>query len=77
MTTESYLAHCESKGISKLKVRHIKSHILHFQEFGGNLDDYILYLKMKGYTDETIKSKYTDLKSYLRWVNEAGHSTLA
>lgn len=65
---ETYLAYLKDKGLSKNSIKEAKSHILHFQEFGNDLVGYMVYLRLKGYTRDTIISKNAAVKAYLRWI---------
>lgn len=75
---ETYLAYLKDKGLSRKSIQEAKSHILHFQEFGNDLVGYMVYLRLKGYTRETISAKNGAVKAYLRWEsNERSCSSLA
>jgi len=71
---ESYLAHCKAEGQQALTVKFKRSHLRHFEEVGGTLMEYILYLKMKGYNTETINVKHRVVKSYLEFIDAASYS---
>ena len=73
---ESYLAHCKANGQHARTVKFKKSHLHHYEEFGGSLVDYILYLKMKGYNIRTINEKYAAIKAYMEFMDETGNSSL-
>lgn len=67
---ESYLAYKKAEGVSAATLVIIRSHLKHWEEFAGNFVEFVVYLKLKGYSDQTIHTKKERVKAYLRWQSK-------